>query len=237
MRKFITLYAVLCMCVYSVTGQTVNDVLNKMNATLTGASPVHYNTKYNLYRDAKSKIIYESYSGQFQKTSANEVYMKIDNTEFVNTGKRALRVNHKQKAILIMDPQPITTGDFDMKKLAELCKITSFKDYKSFWEIIFVPNEFSGLTYSRIQLIINKNYTVSKQVFFYNTGLDFSKDYRKSDVSQPRLEILYSKYDKNLPDVNKLKNDFFISFNKQNKAIPSGNYKNYKIVDKRTLRK
>jgi hypothetical protein len=236
MRRYVILQFILCMSAATMPAQTLKEVFNKMNATLMAPKPVHFNTTYNLYRDAKAKSVHESYVGQFQKNSANEIYMKIDNTEFINSKKRTLKVNHDQRAILIMDPQTFTTGDFDMKKLAEVCKVKSFTDLKSHWEIILVPNAFSGLNYSSIQVLVNKDYTIKKQVFFYNTGIDFSKDYRKQDICHPRLEILYSNYNQKIPDIIKLGKDYFITFNKANKAVSSAKYRNYEIIDRRTVR-
>jgi len=236
MRKYIILNLVLFVSVFTSSGQTFKQVLNKMNNKLTEASPLHFNTKYNLYRDEKAKVIFQSYDGQFQKSSQNEIYMKIDNTEFINSKKSSLKVNHTQKAILVTDPQPFTIGEFDMGKLADFCKVKSFKDFKSYWELVLEPTAFSGLNYSSIVVWINKDYTLKRQVFFYNTGIDLSSDYRKQDITHPRLEIHYSNYNQKVPDIIKLGGGFFVSFTKANKAVPSNKYKSYEIIDRRTVR-
>ncbi len=218
----------------SVSGQNVNEVLKKMSAQLSQNKPLQFDTRYDLYRDAKAKTVYESYKGNFRKNDRNDVYMKIGNTEFINSGKMALKVNHDQKAMVITDRQQFSTGDFDVSKLLQFCKIQSFKSFKEDWEIILVPNEFSGLTYSKIVVLVNKNYTMKKQTFFYNTGIDFSKDYRKQDVTHPRLEITYTNYNHNPVSAQLLNTGLFVGIAKTNKPAATAKFKNYEIIDKRT---
>lgn len=217
-----------------VCGQNVNEVLKKMGSQLSQSKPLQFDTRYDLYRDAKAKTVYESYNGNFRKNERNDVYMKIGNTEFINAGKTALKVNHDQKAMVLTDRQAFSTGDFDVSKLLQFCKIGSFKAIKDGWEIVLVPNEFSGLTYSKIVLLVGKGYMLKKQTFFYNTGIDFSKDYRKQDITNPRLEVTYSNYNHNPIGAQLLNSGLFYSIPKTNKPVATAKYKNYEIIDKRT---
>lgn len=233
--KFLLLSAFVLLSV-SVSGQNANEVFKKMSQQLSDKKPLQFDTKYDLYRDAKTQTVHESYKGNFRKNQNNDVYMKIGNTEFINAGKTALKINHDQKAMVVTDREQFSTGDFDVSKLQKFCKIQSFKPMKDYWEIILVPNEFSGLTYSKIVLQVGKNYLLKKQTFFYNSGINFSNDYRKQDISKPRLEISYTNYNHNPVSAQLLNSASFYNLSKANKPMATARYKSYEIIDKRTAK-
>lgn len=236
-KKFYIFLLVFVILPIVSFGQTANDVLKKMNNNFIASKAIQFQTKYNLYKDHNTKTITESYNGLFIKNASNDVYMKIDNTEFINTSKSSLKVNHKEKAMMISDGQKFSTGEFDINKLLEYSKINSFKDYSSYWEIILVPKEFSGLNYSKIILNIAKNYLIQKQVFFYNTNMDFSKNYRKQELSTPRLEILYSNYTYTNTHSAKINTAKFFIVNKENKVLATSAYKSYEVNDNRNIQR
>lgn len=212
--------------------QTVDDVFDKMNRELTGKHCFQFNSTYKLYKDYKTKVAFETYNGVFKKNSSNDIYMKINNTEFLNTKKYSLKINHDEKAMIIESQKKFSQADFDVSKLLVFCEIESFKDYKNYWQIVLVSKKFSTLNYSKIVLKVNKNYTLKNQVFYFNNNVDFSKSYNKQDLSSPRLEIEYNGYSKN--EVNQTlfnTNKFFIE--KLNKISPAALYKAYELIDKR----
>lgn len=218
----------------AMSAQTVNEVFKKVNAQFTAAKPLQFNTKYNLYKDHKSNVVHQSYTGMFLKNASNEVYMKIDKTEFINANKLSLKINHSEKAMLIANKQEFSTGDFDVSKMLDFCTISSFKDLKAYWEIVLIPKELSGLNYSKIVLNINKKYLIQKQVFYYNTGINFSNDYRKQELNYPRLEILYSNHNDKVVNFSKINTNVFFTINKNNKVSATPMYKSYEVTDKRT---
>jgi hypothetical protein len=136
--------------------------------------------------------------------------------------------------MLISDKQNFSTGNFDVSKLVDFCKITSFKDYKTYWEIILTPKQFSGLNYSQIVLNISKSYLIQKQVFYYNSSVDFSKNYNKQDLDYPRLEIIYSGYTDKIVEKNKINTNGFFTISKNNKALATTKFKDYEVTDRRT---
>ncbi len=216
----------------TISGQSVGDVFKKMNAPFTAPKVLQFNTTYNLYKDYKTKVVHQTYSGTFLKNVSNEIYLKIDKTEFINTKKLSLKINHGEKAMIVSNSQEFSTGQFDVSKLIEFCKISSFKDFKSYWEIILVPKEFSGLNYSQIVINVSKNYVLQKQIFYYNTGMNFSKDYKNQDLSNPRLEILYSTNNSSV-NLSKINTNVYFTINKNNKVSVTAKYKNYEVSDKR----
>jgi hypothetical protein len=214
-----------------VSGQTASTVLAGISKHYSSSKPLQYNTKYNLFKDNKSKVVHQSYSGFFQKNSVNDIYMKIDETEFVNNNKIRIKISHNEKAIMIENKQEHTTGDFDINKLLVFCTISSFKDYKEYWEIVLLNRQYSNLEYSKIVVNVNKDYTLRKQVFYYNTEMNFSKDYRKQEMGNPRLEIDYNYYSNK--EISSSIFNIFFTLTKDNRIILSTKYKGYEIEDNR----
>ena len=218
---------------FVVFTQTVNTVLAGVSNKFTAKQSIQFTTRYNLYKDAKSNIITQSYPGIFMKNSNNQLYMKINNTEFLNTSKYTVKINHEEKAMIISKNQKFSMGDFDIKKLLVLCTINSFKDKNNCWEIMLSSKQYTDLQYSKVILFINKDFTLKKQVFYYNTQLNFAQDYKKQDLSNPRLEIVYSNYNNNEVSSLNFNTDNFFTITKANKIVPSVVYKNYQIDDMR----
>lgn len=194
--KKIIYVSILCVC-FSVQAQTVTEVFKQLAKQYSLNKPLQYKTNYALYKDFDSKKTEENYSGSFYKNDLNEVYMKIGDSEILNSKTVFLKINHTEKAVEISNPVKNYFGDFDIKPLYDLCKIESFLDYKSYWEITLVSKQYSSLPYSKIIVQISKNYFLQKQIFYYNTAINFSKDYRSPDSHYPRLEITYSNFNRN----------------------------------------
>lgn len=196
------------------------------------SKPLQYKTKYALYKDHNSKKPTEQYSGVFYKNAVNEVYLKINDTEILSSKKWNLKVSHGEKAVVVADPVQNYFGEYDIKQLLQFCKVTSFKDLKSSWELVLEAKAYSGLPYSKIVVAIGKNYFVQKQAFYYNSGMDFSKDYRKSDIHYPKLEISYSDYARTPVNASFFNAGNYLTASK-NQLVLAARYKNYEIIDNR----
>lgn len=192
MRRLLIL-VVICCSTFSYS-QSVDVVLKKVAQEYSDTKPLQFNTKYNLYKNSSQKKVFESYVGQFKKNEKNEVYQKIDKTEFVWNKNICLKVVHPDKLINISISQPLEMKNFDIASLKEWCDIKSFVDRKSYWELILTTKAFSSLPYSKIVIHIGKNYFIQKQLFYYNSAVDFSTDYRKQNLDYPVLEIIYSSF-------------------------------------------
>jgi hypothetical protein len=218
---------------YFGNAQTVSAVFKKLGEQYAVAKPLQYESKYILYKDFDSKKIAESYNGVFYKNSQNEIYMKIGETEILNSKSVNLKISHPEKAIEISNSAPTYFGDFDMKPLLELCKIEKFVDYKSYWEITMTAKPFSSLPYSRIVVRVSKTYFLQKQVFYYNTATNFSQDFRKPDVHYPRLEVIYANYNRKAVNASVFKNDTYFTTSGKDGIVLSQRLKKYEIVDQR----
>ncbi|OWP84476.1 hypothetical protein BWK59_05160 [Flavobacterium davisii] len=223
----------ICFLISSaIQCQTSDQVMKSMIAKYTEPKALKFEIKYNLYKNHFTNTIHESYLGTFIKNPKNEVLMKVGTNEIVTTKKYVVQVDHKHKTMLLNNP-PRSSSNLtkDIENLVSLCEETSFKDYIDHWEITYVPKQFSGLLYSKILLKINKDHTLKKQVFYYNTKYNFSRDYKKDLSEFPRLEMIYSHYIHNVP-LDLINSDLYIKINNKT-IIATSKYKSYKIFDSR----
>jgi hypothetical protein len=215
--------------------QTVSEVFQKFSKQYSVAQSLQYKSDYALYKDFDAKKAEENYKGVFYKNTKNEVYTKIGNTETLNTKTVFLKINHDEKAMEISNPMPAFSGDFDMKPLLDLCKIEKFLDYKTYWEITMIPKEYSSLSYSKITLQISKDYFLQKQIFYYNTAMNFSKDYRSPDPHYPRLEITNTNYNRNPVAASIFNSDTYFTTSVKKQIILPERLKKYEVIDQRIL--
>lgn len=174
--------------------QTVEQVLNLVSKEYSKGEYLQYSTKYNLYKNKDAKKTYESYSSVFKKNKKNEVYQKIDQVEIIWNNSYSLKVNHPDKYMSLSLSQPLATGEISLKDLKEFCKIKSFEKKGNGWELVLEPQIFSSLPYSKVVVSINSKYFIAKQLFYYNTPIDFSNDYRNQNLDYPVLEIINSNF-------------------------------------------
>lgn len=214
--------------------QTAEEVLKRVNNEYASTNYLQFETKYNLYKNKSEKNVYESYIGQFKKNEKNEIYQKIDKTEFFWNNSYCLRIIHPDKLMTLTQSQPVAFGDIDIKDLLDYCKIKSFVDKKSYWELTLESKPLSGLSYSKIIVHINKKYFIQKQLFYYSSGINFSKDYRNQDINYPVLEIIYSKHNRNKIESKYFDVSQYLSVSKNN-IKPTPQFSNYKFEDHREV--
>ena len=215
-------------CAYT---QSVSEVFRKVADQYGNNKPLQYKSSYTLYKDFDSKKIEESYSGIFYKNEGNEIYTKIGDTEIINLKAAFLKVSHPEKTVEILNPMQNYSGNFDIKPLLDLCKIEKFLEYKSYWEITMITKQYSSLPYSKIIVQVSKDYFLHKQIFYYNTAVNFSKDYRSPDSHYPRLEVTHSNYNRNPAAASVFNSKTYFIVSEKKKIILSERFKNYEIID------
>lgn len=231
-KKIIFVWVLFTSCLAHT--QTVNEVFQKFSKQYSASLPLQYKSNYALYKDFDAKKAEQSYKGTFYKNTKNEMYTKIGNTETLYSKTVFLKINHDEKIIEISDPIESSFSDFDMRALLNLCEVEKFVDYKSYWEITLGAKPYSGLSYSKIIVQISKDYFLQKQTFYYNTAINFSKDYRSPDSHYPRLEITNTNYNRNPVNASIFNSaTYFLTAKKQ--IILSEPLKKYEIIDQRNI--
>lgn len=229
MKYFIHLILLFSCCIQA---QTKEAVLARVSAEYAAARPLQFTAVYNLYKDPQSKTIAETYKGNFYKNAANEIYLKINTTEYFATKKINIQVNHDEKAILVQKPQAIPQDQFNITKLLETFQHGYFKDQKTYWEMELLAKKSSALPYSKIVIRIGKDYFIQKQVFYYSTAINFSKDYTKRDVHKPKLEITFSKASRESIAPGRFDTTPYITITKKGIKL-SEKFSSYELIDQR----
>lgn len=214
--------------------QNAEDILKKVNDLYGSESSLQYQMRYNLYKNTSSKQVYESYQGVFKKNKNNQIYQKIDQTEFIWNNQTCLTVFNPEKTMVISLCAKISTDSFDLKTLSEYCKVTGITDKKTHWELELTSTPFSGLSYSKMILTIGKDYYIKRQLFYLNSMVDFSQELHKSDLHLPVLEIIHSGRSTQAPDEKFF--DFKRYFTQTSQGFkPSTAYVGYEIEDQREI--
>jgi hypothetical protein len=234
-KKILFVWALINCCLAHT--QTANTVFQKVAQQYTLAKPLQYKSSYNLYKDFDSKKVEESYKGSFYKNSLNEVYTKVGETEILNSKTVFLKISNPEKAIEIMNPTPSYAGDFDIKSLVTLCKIEKFTDHKTYWEITMTAKPYSPLPYSKIVVQVTKEYFLKKQTFYYNTVVNFSKDYRNPDPHYPRLEIIHTNHNRNPVSASIFNSNTYFTTSAKKQILLTERLKKYEIIDQRASNK
>lgn len=215
--------------------QTVNEVFQRLAKQYSLAQPLQYKSNYSLYKDFNSKKVEQSYKGIYYKNERNEIYTKIGDTEILNSKAVHLKISNEEKAIEISAPVSNYAGDFDMKPLLDLCKIEKFTDFKSYWEITLLTKTYSSLPYSKIVIQVTKNYFLQKQIFYYNSAVNFSTDYRKPDPHYPRLEIVNTNFNRSPVNASIFSTKTYFTTSAKKQIILAERLKKYEIIDQRVV--
>ena len=115
--------------------QSAENILSSVYDKFMSKEPLHYRTTYNLYKGEESNKVIESYKGNFYKNSENDIFLQIKDTDVVSTDQFSLKINHREKAILVTNPEDKVKKDFNMKGLLTMYDLESLNNNHNFWEI------------------------------------------------------------------------------------------------------
>lgn len=228
--RFVILLLYFLTANLSVNAQKGEQILASVLNKYSERDQFEYTTGYRLYKTHSSQIVEEFHSGLYQKKSKTEVYFKLQDIEFFYKENISVQLNHDTKSIII-SPSSGKTAELDLSIITKEFNVFSVKDNKTTWQLELRAKKNVPYPYSKITLYVRKDYTVEREIFYYDSGVDFSKDYTRNEISKPRLEIVFS----NILNLKKFKSfslsDFFVERNR--KKQPTENYKDYRIVDNR----
>jgi hypothetical protein len=231
MQKYLFIFLLSSLLGYA---QTVEQVFKKLNTQYSAPQPLQYKSEYRLYKAENLKKAEEVYGGTYFKNAADDTFVTIGDMEILNTRKLNLKVSNSERAIVISNPVNVIRGELDMKQVLNLCTIRDFKKILSGWQIALIPKKYSNLPYSLIVIDVNKEYFLQKQVFYYNSKMNFSKDYRRSDDHLPRLEITFREYSRTNPSKSVFSTARYFNTVK-GQLVFGAKYKNYEVTDQRIV--
>ncbi len=228
-----TIYILFFLSSTVLFSQSLDDILKKVEDKYSTQGNFKVAMRYKLFKGDTSTVLIEEYKGLLIKKGKN-TYSKINNTEIIAANDFYVKVNHDEKAMLFsaVSGENSAEQQFDLKSLLDLFDKGKIKDNGNEWECELIAKMFSQVPYSKVILVIKKeDYSMSKQIFYYLSLIDFSKKRGVEDFDIARLEVEYNNFLK----VSSLDNAFF---NKNNyikiinkKVLPVGKYKTYEIIN------
>lgn len=213
-----------------IYGQSNIAVVKGICDKYSSSTPFQFTSVYNLYKDHTSKVVSDSYSGIYLKKSNTEIYAKVNNTEYFVAKNLITQINHDEKVILITDNFSKPQAEFDISKLLEDFTVDKVTDMKKYWQLELKAKQFTSYPYSRIVIEAGKDYYMKRQVFYYNSAVDFSNDYTHPEIKYPRLEIVYNKPAKLISKSFSM--DAYYTINQKNISASKA-FKSYQIIDNR----
>ncbi len=209
--------------------QTRDQVIAGTIKNYDSNEPLQFTATYNLYKSVTDKKIIETYSSLYCKQGKN-LYLKINDTEFVSNGSMGVKVNHSEHLMAV------SKAEKDRKKEANSFlqvfkdfREGKFKDKGGYWEIELLGKNFSEYPYNRIVMEIGKDYCIRRQKFYFSTGMNFSKDFSKTQIQYPLLEVIFSPVSRKPVNIAQFDVSRFFS-GTYKKLKVSAKYKDYKIL-------
>lgn len=209
MKYFIAIAFLCFQCMVAYTQNNlpkVENVIQKVSQTYTSSPTYMFDMKYELYQDKETLKVEESYLGKVIRNH-NNYYSKIHHTEFVQFEDSNVKINHDEKAILYLKDSLKTTKTVfsDIVSLIGQFKDVSIRQNNEVFICEFIAKDVTLLSYSKVVLYINKNdYTIQKQVMYLSNAMVFKDQNGNQTVSNPRLEISFSKFNHKIDGNQKL---------------------------------
>jgi len=234
MNKVINILSIVSFLFCSVDSNSQNkvkEILTKVENTYNSNNELLLNLDYKLYTSYSSKIVSESYKGLVVKNNKN-TYLKIHNTEFLQTSTRSVKVNHDQKMMLVFNKSQMDSNmnPMDLSNLLKNYKTQNLIDKGDYWICSLQTGKYTQMIYGKIEIYIHKKtYQVKKQVFYILEKAAYKDSKGNEKVDFPRLEINFKKAVLNesvKKEIFSLNN--YIQIN-DGKIVPSKKYSNYII--------
>lgn len=209
----------------------VKEILTKVEKTYNSNNELSLNLDYKLYTSYSSKIVSESYKGLVVKDNKN-TYLKIYNTEFLQTSTRSIKVNHDQKMMLVFNKSQMDSkmNPMDLSSLLKNYKRQDLIDKGDYWICSLQTGKYTQMMYGKIEIYVHKkSYQVEKQIFYILEKATYKDSKGNEKLDFPRLEIALKKAVLN----ESVKKEIFSLNNyiqiKDGKIVPSKKYSNYII--------
>lgn len=173
----------------------VSSLMERYAAALKTHKEYQVTISYQIYRGFESTTPHDRVTGVLYKNQG-DTYSNMGEAEIISTGSNYIKINHKEKAMLVS--QPIANAnqyDINLVELYKYLDVSLLKETESFYRLEFKPKGLTQLPFSSLIIDLDKKtYLIKRQLFEYFSKMNFSKDYQKPDYDHYKLEIVYEKY-------------------------------------------
>ena len=214
--------------------QDTLDVIKKVDNVYYGQNFLKFDATYKLFKTKSSKDPVETYQSKFMKNAENVFHISNKNMISIENDKYIFQLDMTNKiAALANSNIKQLSNVFKIQEMSKYGKIVAFNKTNDGWYLCFNVSPKANVMYNKIEIYINSNYTIQKEILHLRQAIDFSKNFKKSDLKLPILEISFSNYsfEKINDSIFSLSNYFTID--KKNVCVLKDKYKQYKLNDLR----
>jgi len=212
-------------------GQSYKDVVNRINKNYSNLSALQLQLTYRLYKGYTDTKIVHEYTGVYEKNGL-KTYRKISDAEFINFKDYALKINHKEKVIVVSKSVSLTAFDVDLEQTLSVCKdIKIVKKTNNSTEIILILKNMNDIPYSQVRFVVDKNFWINSMTFYYAGQSNFGTFFEQ-DLDFAKLEVIYSKLNKATPRLNTIELQDYIRIT-NDVITPAVKYASYEIINLR----
>ncbi len=213
-----------------VHGADLKGVLAKMKENQK--SNLSYSMTYQLFKGHKSAMLHSSYDGEVYSFDGNS-YKRINHTEMISTNEFNVKIDKDEK-VMVLSATAILEQEVDVDQALKECSKSVLIEKDDYYHLVFRFNTTSSIPCTAIKIRVDKKtYQVLQLDLFYSTFQDFSTNWKKQDLHQAHLKILFSNIKvspKEHPEV--FKQSTYLSVT-NSILSPNGDYKGYELIDNR----
>ena len=232
MKSIIVLIVCLLTKAY-LFGYSGEELLQKITVKYSKMESIQFQTKYDLYKGHKSNEIISSYEG-FIYRKDNELYQKIDKTEFVYGKDFFLKISHKEHVLVLDSEQKTMTSDIDLSQFKNDVREVKVKEFESSYKLVIYYKSYSQVPFSCVTMLIDRDSELITQMdFYYTNPTDFSKETLKRELDLAHLRVTFFNIKINPARPNDIL-DWSTYLGKKNSyIIPVKNCVGYELIDNR----
>lgn len=225
-KYLIILISFLSVNTYALTNK---ELFQKINDNYFNLKSFEVELVYRLYKGHRGTEIMDSYHSTFRREGKRS-YRNIYGDEIISGEEIGLIVNHELQNIRIVPADQEELFDQNFQESWDYCQNVIIKDLAEGKNITVFFKPHPNLAYSRIDLVIDNDYWVSKMAIFYSTRLNFSKDYFNPQHDVSRLEIDYKSLRKSWKDTQGLTNTEKYVIKEGDHYVTTSIYKTYELI-------
>ncbi|WP_027420966.1 LolA family protein [Crocinitomix catalasitica] len=233
MIKLFRLSLIIFFTLQGFSAETPESFLNKVRQNYEGINSLELKMNYSLYKSHNSLDKYSFDQSVFLMYGTN-TYRTVEDFELLTSDEFNLKIDNKEQRIFISNAVPAQILDYKIDVLLTFCEKLYVQDINGEKYIELLIKDEINLPFSKIKLIVTKDYLISQMTFYYSTKMDFSKDFFSKEESLPKLVVDYTYFKKGWRDKdNILSTANYI--NQSNQVIAGiGKYSNYEVIDLRS---
>jgi len=209
--------------------EDVKKILEKVKSGFEKTPSYDYKLSFNFRPVNKTGIAPIVSIGRVAK-SGTVTYYKVQDTENLYKPGASIRVSHEQQLIEYNASKGAGSSlPFNISDFVKYFNDAHLVDKGSYYICTMDVGKFTTLEYSRIELYINKDYSLQKQILYYLKQIPFKNKKGIEVMDYPVLEIAFVKNNADKKE-NLFSESNYIKI-KEGKITPASDFKNYKIVD------